>query len=123
MINVIRKSEGTLHKIADNKVAINLITKEVTKDVSLAVIEANNFNEEETTRYDRIYYVTEGELILINEDKKYAMNVGDSCFIPKGTTYIMSGTFKLIVITLTIINYNNFLVNSCDQKIWPQLFL
>lgn len=98
MIKVVKKSEGTFHKIADNKVAINLITKEVTKDVSLAVIEANNYNEVETTLYDRIYYVTEGELILINDDGKYAMNTGDSCFIPKGTTYTMSGTFKLLVI-------------------------
>lgn len=98
MIKVIKKTEGTLHKITENKIAINLITKEETKDVSLAVIDANNYNEEETTLYDRIYYVTEGELILIDNDKKYTMNTGDSCFIPKGTTYIMSGTFKLLVI-------------------------
>ena len=98
MIKVVKKSEGTLHKIAENKIAINLITKEVTKDVSLAVIEANNFHEDETTLYDRIYYIIDGELILINDNKKYILSVGDSCFIPEGTTYVMSGTFKILVI-------------------------
>jgi len=98
MIKVVKKSEGSLHKIAENKIAINLITKKLTENVSLAVIEANNYSEEETTLYDRIYYVTEGELILINDHNKYVMNTGDSCFISKNITYIMSGTFKLLVI-------------------------
>lgn len=98
MIKLIKKSEGTVHKIAENKIATNLLTKEITKDVSLATIEATNFGEEETTLYNRMYYVTEGELTLVNDGKKYVMNPGDSCFIPKGTIYLMSGTFKLLVI-------------------------
>ncbi|MCX6732701.1 MAG: hypothetical protein NTV98_04130 [Candidatus Roizmanbacteria bacterium] len=98
MIKIIRKNEGKKHKIAENKLAINLITKEISQGVSLAVIEAENYSEEENTLYDRIYFVTEGNLILTTNSNEQILGIGDSCFISKGTTYTMAGTFKLLVI-------------------------
>lgn len=98
MYRIIKKDEGLIRKITDNKTAINLISKEITPNVSLALLEADNFNEEETTQYDRIYFVTEGKLTLTFGPHSNELVSGDSCFILKGTTYNMSGTFKTLVI-------------------------
>jgi hypothetical protein len=43
MFRVIRKSEAKERKIADNKSAFNYITKEISLEISLAVIEGTDF--------------------------------------------------------------------------------
>ncbi|MCX6731107.1 MAG: hypothetical protein NTZ55_04620 [Candidatus Roizmanbacteria bacterium] len=98
MIKVIRNNEGKKNVIADNKTAINLITKDISPGVSLAIIDATNYCEEEKTLYDRIYYVIDGKLGLTTDDNDQVLESGDSCFISKGTIYTMAGTFKLLVI-------------------------
>lgn len=98
MYKIIKSNEGTIHKIADNKIATNLITKEISLGVSLAVIDAKEYQEKETTLYNRIYYVVDGKLTLTFENDTHDLESGDSCFISKGTVYDMSGTFKTIVI-------------------------
>lgn len=98
MYKVVKKSEGTVRKIGDNKTALNLITRSITPDVSLVVIEAKDYHEIETTPYSRIYYVTEGELTLSFDKNEQTLNTGDACFIDKGTTYEMSGTFIALTI-------------------------
>ncbi|KKP27669.1 MAG: hypothetical protein UR15_C0034G0014 [Parcubacteria group bacterium GW2011_GWA2_31_28] len=70
MYKIVRKTEGNVRKIADNKIATNFITKEMTKDFSLATTEAKEYYEKVETTYNRIYYVLEGELILKFEDSE-----------------------------------------------------
>lgn len=98
MYKMIRKSEGTLRQIADNKSANNLITKDISPNVSLATTKATNYYEKETTPYNRIYYVLEGELELIVSGETNTLQKGDSCFIGKDTEYEMRGTFEAVTI-------------------------
>ncbi len=98
MYKIVKKSEGSLRKIADNKTTLNLITKDITPEVSLAFTEATDYYEKETTAYNRIYYVTKGTLVLIFDGKKQVLEAGDSCFICKNTEYEMSGTFKAVAV-------------------------
>jgi len=98
MYKIVKSNEGSIHKIADNKIATNLITKDINLGVSLAVIDAKEYQEKETTLYNRIYYIIGGKLTLTFENDRYDLVSGDSCFISQGTVYDMSGTFKTIVI-------------------------
>lgn len=98
MYKIVKKSEGTLHKIAENKQAMNYITKNITSDFSLAVIKAENFDEMETATYNRIYYVLSGQLELTFDGVKNILKSGDTCYLQKGSKYQMSGTFGTIVI-------------------------
>ncbi|MCL5438778.1 MAG: cupin domain-containing protein [Patescibacteria group bacterium] len=98
MFKVVRKSEVTIRKIADNKIAISFITKDISKDVSLATTEATDYYEKETAYYNRIYYVLEGNLILVFNNEEVTLNVGDVCYVEKGTKYEMKGTFKAIIV-------------------------
>ncbi len=98
MFKIVKKNNGEIRKIAINKTAINLITKEITPTVSLAIINATSYQEIETTLYNRVYFVIKGTLVLTFDNNKNELIEGDSCFIAKGTTYTMSGTFETLVI-------------------------
>ena len=98
MYKVVRKSEATVRQIADNKIALNYITKDLSPEVSLAVIEATDYYEKETTESNRIYYVLEGELGLNFGGKEVKLSAADSCFVAKGTEYVMRGTFKAVTV-------------------------
>ena len=98
MFKVIRKSEASVRQIASNKVAINYITKEISPQVSLAITEGKDYSEHEQAKYNRIYFVLDGKLVLQFEGEKVVLSRDDACFIEKTTEYQMSGTVKAIVI-------------------------
>ena len=98
MFRIIKESEAVIREINENKKAANLITKEISGDLSLAVLEGVNYSEKEISAYSRIYYVLKGELILNFGGEDHSLATGDACFISKGTGYEMRGIFKVIVI-------------------------
>lgn len=98
MYKIVKKSDAVLRVIADNKKSFNYITKDISPGLSLAVTEGNNFSEVEFAKYNRIYYVIDGELLLAFDGEENVLSLGDSCYISKGTEYTMSGTFKAIVV-------------------------
>lgn len=98
MFRIVRADEGEVRKIAQNKTATNLITKDITPDVSLATTEAANYYEKEITEYNRIYFVIEGKLELGFKGEFTELAAGDACYIGKGTQYEMQGTFKALVV-------------------------
>ena len=99
MHKIVRAQEATVRHINDDKAVFNLITKDITPNMSLATTKAIDFYEQETTAYDRIYYVLEGEIELqFGNDDAQVVAAGDACFIAKGTAYQMSGTFHTVVV-------------------------
>jgi len=98
MYKIVRGSEGVIRQIAPNKSANNLIGKDISQRVSLATTSAIDYYEKETTNYDRLYYILEGELKLTVNGETNALQKGDTCFIAKGTTYEMRGTFEAITV-------------------------
>jgi ethanolamine utilization protein EutQ (cupin superfamily) len=98
MYKVIREPEGVIRQIAANKTANNLITKDTSPNISFATTKASDYYEEETTLYDRIYYVLEGVLELTFDGEINTLQKGDACFIGKGTTYEMRGTFEVVAV-------------------------
>lgn len=98
MYKVVRKSEGVIRQIASNKTANNLISKDISPNISFATTEAVEYYEKETTLYDRIYYVLEGALEIVVDKEINVLQVGDVCFLGRGTTYEMRGTFKVVTV-------------------------
>ncbi len=98
MYKIVRQSEGTIRQIAETYKATNLITKDLSPNVSLAITEANNHHEVETTLYDRLYFVLEGTIELVLDGETVQLKSGDSCFIDKNTEYEISGTFKTVIV-------------------------
>lgn len=98
MYKIVRQSEGIIRKIAKNKTANNLISKDISPNVSFATTSASDYYEKETTLYDRIYYMLDGELELTIDEEISRLHKGDSCFIGKDTTYEMRGTFEAVTV-------------------------
>jgi ethanolamine utilization protein EutQ (cupin superfamily) len=98
MYKIVRESEGIVRQIAPNKTADNLISKDISPNISFAITEATSYYEKETTPYDRIYYVLDGVLDLTIDGATNTLQKGDSCFISKNTTYEMRGTFKAVTV-------------------------
>ena len=98
MYKVVRDSEGVVRQIAHNKTANNLITKDISPNISVATTEAADYYEKETTPYDRIYYVLDGTLELTVDGDSNSLRKGDVCFISKNTTYEMRGSFKAVTV-------------------------
>lgn len=98
MFTRVRKSEARIRQIADNKIARNFITKEISPNVSLAVLDAKNYEEDENTEYDKIYYVLEGSLTLVFQEETMVLEEDDCIFVNKGTNYKMRGSFKVIIV-------------------------
>lgn len=96
MIKVIRKSEAKERKITENKSAFNYITKDISPEVSLSVIEGVDFKGVISLSENRIYFILSGSLVLNLNGEKTTLYPEDSCLISKGTTYTMSGTFKAV---------------------------
>lgn len=98
MYKIVRKTEAVVREIADTYEARNYITKADTPAVSLAVNAATDHTELETTDYDRIYYVTNGELQFEVDGKNEVAVAGDAVLISAGTQYTFGGTFEAVVV-------------------------
>ncbi|PLS81328.1 hypothetical protein CYG49_02225 [Candidatus Saccharibacteria bacterium] len=98
MYKIIRNSDSTVREIAETYQARNYITKDLSPNVSLAINTAKQHKELETTQYDRIYYVIDGELDITIEGETAKVNAGDSVFISKGSEYHFGGTFEAVVV-------------------------
>jgi ethanolamine utilization protein EutQ (cupin superfamily) len=95
---IIKYSDGVVRQVAPNKTVTNLISKEISDNVSLATTKATDYAEAETTAYDRIYFVIDGELEFTYDGKTHVLGKGDACFIPRGSTYEMRGSFEVVTV-------------------------
>jgi ethanolamine utilization protein EutQ (cupin superfamily) len=98
MHKIVRESEGVVRQISPNKIANNLISKDISPNVSFATTKATDYYEEETTPYDRIYYVLDGVLSLTIDGDTNNLQKGDACFIGRNTSYEMRGTFNAVTV-------------------------
>ena len=108
MIKLIKKEEVEARKISNSYTVFNLLTKEVSKKVSVAVSEAENHSEiTKNVRSDRVYYVLEGQLTVVQGSDVYVANPGDIIFIEANNPYHFKGTFKTILINVPAFDPKN----------------
>ncbi len=93
-----RSTDASERQIAPNKTVQNYITKDISSALSFATTEATDYYEQETTPYNRLYYVLDGTLLVIVDGEEISLGVGDVCYLEKDTTYEMKGTFKAIIV-------------------------
>jgi len=99
MYKVVKKENSIERKISDKKSVFNYITKDISLELSLAVIRGYDLDLTEITiENNRIYYIIKGTLFLNFQGEELILEEGDSCFISKGTSYIMSGAFEVVTV-------------------------
>jgi len=99
MIKLIKKEQAEARKVNNSHTVSNLLTKETNKKISFAIGEGVNHSEiTKNIRSDRIYYVLEGQLTVVQGTEVYVANPGDLIFIEADTPYHFKGTFKVVLI-------------------------
>jgi mannose-6-phosphate isomerase-like protein (cupin superfamily) len=98
MHKIIRKAEAAVRKVSDDKTVENFVTKEISPNISLAVVENKGYYGEVKIETDRIYYIISGKLILEFNDEKVELDEGDACFISSGSSFIFSGDCKVVTV-------------------------
>ena len=98
MYKIVQKEHAALRVIAESKIALNYITKDVSPSLSLAITEAYNHSEKELCDYDRIYFILEGAMTIEADGDTFELNPEEACYIARGTKYSMQGTFKAVVV-------------------------
>jgi ethanolamine utilization protein EutQ (cupin superfamily) len=100
MIKIIKNKEGTKREVSPTYIINNLLTKELSSNVSL--VEGTSKNHREITKginNDRIYYILKGKMIILGKEN-ISVEEGDVLFISKGTEYEFEGTFKTIIVNV-----------------------
>jgi len=99
MIKLFKKEQAEARKISNSYTVFNLLTKEINKKISVSVGEGENHSEiTKNVRSDRIYYVLEGQLTVVQGSDVYVANPGDLIFIEANNPYHFKGTFKVVLI-------------------------
>ncbi|HSW97887.1 MAG TPA: hypothetical protein VLF89_08735 [Candidatus Saccharimonadales bacterium] len=98
MYIVVRKSQKFAKKIFNEKKSFNEIVPTDLR-ISIDVAEVTNHHEKTTAGYNRIYYVKDGEMQIVFNNQHFNLSTGDACFIEKGMTFELNGTFGVIIVS------------------------
>jgi len=98
-IVLIKNNQKKIRKISDTYSINNLLTSDITKQISVAIGSAKNHKEITLNKKsNRVYYILKGKLIIKSKEKEFIGKVGDVIFIPKNTEYYFKGTFSALII-------------------------
>lgn len=98
MFTVIRNTMQSVSNISDEKNSLN-DSINLDEKISLNVVEATDYHEKTKSAYNRIYYVSDGLIKLLINGQEIFLQKGDACFIEKGMTFELSGTFSVIIVS------------------------
>lgn len=99
MPQIIRKAEAIARVIAPTKTAYNYITKDISPNLSLSVLKAEDYVGDIEPDHDWIYYVIAGQMTLKYSDQDIILNAEDSCMVGAGDKYQMSRTYEAVVVS------------------------
>jgi mannose-6-phosphate isomerase class I len=98
MYIVVRKSQKGIKKISDEKKQLNEIVP-IDQRISLDVAEVVDHHEKTKAAYNRIYYVSDGQMQIYFNNQHINLEKGDACFVEKGMSFELKGTFSVIIVS------------------------
>lgn len=100
MYKKISKNEKITRNISEVHSADNYLTKETTKNVSLAITRLNGKLDSSITSNERVYYFISANVDFIIDNEKIHCESGDVLYLDKDTTYSAEGDFEAITINV-----------------------
>ena len=98
MYKKITKNDKITRKITDVHSADNYLTKETTKNISLAINRLNGNLDLVKTVNERVFYFISADVDFIIDNEKIHFEDGDVLYLSKDTIYSATGKFKAVVI-------------------------
>jgi ethanolamine utilization protein EutQ (cupin superfamily) len=99
MHKVIKKSEVNERKVGETKSVLDYVTKEISPAVSFVVVKNAGDWGEVIAKYNRVYFVLEGDLQLkFPDSKEIVLEPGDACFVEKGEKFNFAGSCEVVTV-------------------------
>src|SRR6185312_14765262 len=98
MFIVVKKTQKSVRKIFDEKKPLKEIIPQSDK-LSLDIVEVKDHHERTIAGYNRIYYISEGQMLIQINKNSYYLQKGDACFVEKGMKFELEGTFRVIIVS------------------------
>lgn len=98
MYKKITKNEKITRKITDVHSADNYLTKETTKNISLAVNKLEGKLDLVKTVNERVFYFISADDEFVIDNEKVHFEDGDVLYLSKDTNYSAIGNFEAVVI-------------------------
>ena len=98
MYKKITKHDKVTRKITDVHSADNYLTKETTKNISLAINKLDGKLDLVKTVNERVFYFISADVDFIIDNEKIHFEDGDVLYLSKDTNYSATGKFEAVVI-------------------------
>lgn len=103
MYKKITKNEKITRKITDVHSADNYLTKEITKNISLAVNKLEGKLDLVKTVNERVFYFISADVEFVIDNEKVHFEDGDVLYLSKDTNYSAIGNFEAVVLILLLL--------------------
>lgn len=98
MYKKITQSEKITRKVNSEYKVDNYLTKETTKNISLAISKLDGEVPVEKTPNERVYYFIEANAQFNIEKEIVSVKSGDVLYIPSNTNYSFKGSFEAVLV-------------------------
>lgn len=100
MYKKISNKEKNTRIINDSHSAENYITKDISKNVSLAVTKLNGKLEENITKNERVFYFINANVDFKIDEEIIHCDSGDALYLDKDTKYSAEGKYEAVTINV-----------------------
>lgn len=98
MYKKITENEKVTRKITDVHSADNYLTKETTKNISLAINKLDGKLDLVKTVNERVFYFINADVDFIIDNEKVHFEDGEVLYLTKDTNYSAIGRFEAVVV-------------------------
>ena len=98
MYKKITKNEKITRQITDVHSADNYLTKETTKNISLAINKLDGNLDLIKTVNERAFYFINADVDFVIDNEKVHFEDGDVLYLSKNTNYSANGKFEAVVV-------------------------
>lgn len=102
MFMMVKNASNSIKKITDDKKTLEEIV-DLDDKLNLNVAEATDYREKTTAAYNRVYYIYDGVMDLHVNNQELQLHKGDACFVEKGTTFELVGSFSVIIVSQPVL--------------------
>ena len=98
-MNHVKFNQATLRQIGQDVTIHNLITNEMSSELSLALAElAGEHPPTRSSRCTRAYFIVEGAGEVRVNSSTYEVSPGDAVLVPRGAEHSLRGTLRYVVV-------------------------
>lgn len=99
---VVKNRLDSIKKVTDEKKQLNEIV-DLDDKFTINVAQATDYREKTKAAYNRVYYISDGEMVLRINDQELQLRKGDACYVEKGTIVELEGSFNVIIVSQPVL--------------------